>query len=173
MPNHGGVRPGAGRKKGTGPYSESTQVIRVPVSMIESVQQFVANKVKYHLPLFLSAVKAGFPSPADDFIEKKLDLNEHIIKHPAATYFVRVSGHSMIKAGIQDGDLLVVDRSIEPTPGKIVIAAIDGHLTVKRLKKHKGNVYLVAENEDFKPIKLTAEHDVLIWGVVIYVLHKT
>lgn len=123
------------------------------------------------IPLYASAVKAGFPSPADDFIEQYLDLNDHLIQHPAATFFVRASGESMINAGIHSGDMLVVDRSIEAAHGHVVIAAINGELTVKRLSRLGGKVQLVAENPDFAAIDLHSEQDVVIWGVVTHVIH--
>ncbi len=118
------------------------------------------------LPLFSSPVAAGFPSPADDHLEGKLDLNEHLIKHPTATYFLRVSGDSMMGAGIHDKDILVVDRSIEPRAGKIVIAVVEGEFTVKRLVRRGSKTLLVPENEAYSPIEITDEHDLMIWGVV-------
>lgn len=124
------------------------------------------------LPLFACAVPAGFPSPADDYMEGQLDLNEHLIRHPTATYFVRASGDSMIGAGIHPGDILVVDRSLEAVHGKIVIAAVDGHLTVKRLHKNASGTFLMPENKQYRPIKLNEEQDVVIWGVVTTVLHE-
>jgi DNA polymerase V len=113
-------------------------------------------------------VRAGFPSPADDYIESYLDLNSHLIAHPASTFFVRASGDSMIKAGIADGDLLIVDRSIEPTHGRIVIAAVNGELTVKRLSINKEYTQLVPENDNYPPINMTEELELVIWGVVIH-----
>ena len=113
----------------------------------------------------------NFSSPADDFLERHLDLNEYLIPHPSATYFVRVKGESMINAGIHDGDLLIVDRSVEPRDNKVVIAIIDGQLTVKRLKKHDHKFILVAENPTFPPIELNEESNVGIWGVVTNVIH--
>jgi DNA polymerase V len=130
----------------------------------------IINTTKY--PILTECVKAGFPTPADDFIENKLSLDELLIKHPSSTFFLRVSGNSMINAGIFSEDILIVDKSLEPTDGKIVIAALNGELTVKRIKKINGVLYLVAENSDFKPIKITEETEFLIWGVVISVIHK-
>lgn len=130
------------------------------------------NAMALELPLFASAVEAGFPSPADDYVEGKLDLNKHLIRHPAATFFLRATGHSMINAGIHPGDILVVDRSLEPRHGKIVIAALDGQLTVKRLHKTDQGNFLVPENDEFKPIKIEDGCDVVIWGVVTTVLHE-
>lgn len=167
----GGARPGAGRPKGQGKYKEATKPVRVPESMIDEVLEFVESR-GYQLPLYACAVQAGFPSPADDYMEGKLDLNKHLVKHPTATFFVKAAGESMIKAGIHPGDILVVDRSLEAKNGKIVIAAIDGQLTVKRLHKNGKGTYLMPENDDFKPIKLDKGNDVVIWGVVTNVLHE-
>jgi DNA polymerase V len=123
------------------------------------------------LPLF-SAVKAGFPSPADDFAEQMLDLNEHLIQHPAATFFVRVDGDSMTGAGISKGDILIVDRSIEATTGRIVIAVINGEFTVKRLKIENSAIFLVAEHPSYPPIRIEKEWDFQIWGTVTYTIHQ-
>lgn len=168
----GGKRAGAGRPAGSGRFGEKTRAVRLPESMIESVQAFVAHQ-GYKLPLYSSKVRAGFPSPADEFIEAKLDLNELLVKHPAATFFVRVAGDSMINAGINDGDILVVDRGLEPTVGKIVIAAVNGELTVKRLQKDKhGKFLLMPENPDYPPIIVNPESGAHIWGVVTNVIHS-
>jgi DNA polymerase V len=125
------------------------------------------------IPLYVSTVRAGFPSPADDYIECTLDLNNHLIKHPAATFFVRASGDSMVNVGIFSGDILIVDKSLEASHGKIVIAAIDGELTVKRLSCQNGCVQLHAENTAYPPIDITAEQSLVIWGVVTHVIHET
>lgn len=127
---------------------------------------------RFNLPLFQNPVVAGFPSPAEDEIDKKLDLNELLIKHPAATFFLRVSGSSMIKAGIHDRDILIVDRSVEPTHGKIVVAALNGELTVKRLQLDDDKVFLIAENDLFRPIEVTEGIELHIWGVVTNVIHS-
>jgi DNA polymerase V len=111
-------------------------------------------------------VSAGFPSPADDYLERDLDLNEYFIRHESATFFVRVSGDSMERAGILDNDVLVVDKSLEPRDGAIVIAVIDGELTVKRLRRRNGEVQLVPENPNYQPITILPEQEFLIWGVV-------
>lgn len=130
------------------------------------------TSTKIELPLFNTSVSAGFPSPADDFIDKKLDLNEHLIKNPAATFFLKVNGSSMENAGIFDGDILIVDRSLEPTEGKVVIGVVDGEFTVKRIVKKGKKVYLQPENENYKPIELTNDMDVKIWGIVTFAIHK-
>ena len=129
------------------------------------------SEIESSFPLALCHVEAGFPSPADDYIERSLDLNEHVIKHPSATYFVRASGDSMTGAGIFNGDLLIVDRSLEPVHGKVVIAEVDGQLTVKRLSKLKDRFSLQSENANYPPIELQEGNEVVVWGVVTHVLH--
>lgn len=124
------------------------------------------------LPVVCGSVAAGFPSPADDYIDGSMDLNEHLIAHPAATFFVRASGNSMINAGIHDGDLLIVDRAIQPADGSITIVAIDGELTVKRIAKRGGNLYLAAENSDYPDILVSTEADLHVWGVCRHVIHR-
>ncbi len=123
------------------------------------------------LPLYLESIAAGFPSPAADYVEGKLDLNEFLIKHPAATFIVRVTGDSMEGAGIHSQDLLVVDRSLEPVDGRIVIAVIDSELTVKRLRKKAGKIWLMAENAEYPPIPISDDATLVIWGVVTAVIH--
>lgn len=113
-------------------------------------------------------ISAGFPSPADDFIELTIDLNKHLIKHKDSTFFAKVKGHSMKNAGIFDGDLLIIDKSLAPQDGKIAICQIDGEFTVKRIKIENDVVWLIAENEDYKPIKVTEENELMIWGIVIH-----
>ncbi len=124
------------------------------------------------VPLYLSRVSAGFPSPADDYVESALDLNEYLISNPAATFMVRVSGDSMTGAGIQDGDVLVVDRSQDARPGKIVVAVLDGELTVKRLRKRNGKYVLVPENPAYSPIEVEMEQELFVWGVVTGVVRR-
>jgi DNA polymerase V len=119
----------------------------------------------------------GFPSPADDFIERSLDLNEQLVTNPIATFFVRASGNSMDGAGIHDGDLLIVDRSITPVHRSIVIAVIDGGLTVKRLSKRGDVALLLPEPSDvdqgaYSPIEVGLDTDVTIWGVVTWSVHR-
>lgn len=170
---HGGIRVGAGRPKGLGRYGEATKAMRVPISRVDDVYDFLNQSSHlYQIPLYTSSVRAGFPSPADDNIEQKLDLNSHVIKHPAATFFVKASGDSMIHAGIQSGDMLVVDRSLEATHGKIVIAAINGELTVKRLSKQHNRLQLLAENPNYKAIDISNDEEMVIWGVVTHVIHQ-
>lgn len=125
----------------------------------------------YKLPVFIGRLPAGFPSPADDYIEGKLDLNRHLIKHPAATFFVRVTGDSMLEAGIHSGDILIVDRSLEATDGNVIVAALDGELTVKRLYQRAQTIRLLPENKNYQPIDIHPHQSFEIWGVVTNVIH--
>ena len=117
-------------------------------------------------------MKAGFPSPADDHIEEKLDLNRLMIEHPAATFFLRVEGDSMENANIQPGDILVVDRALTPKNEQIVVAILNGEFTVKRMKTQEDRLFLLPENPRFPALEITAETDFQIWGVVTYIIHK-
>ncbi len=119
------------------------------------------------LPLYTSRPQAGFPAPGDDQIEKVLDINDLVVKHPAATFFVRVEGDSMVGAGIFSDDVLVVDRSITPKDGSIVVAAVYGELVVKRLSARGDTHILVSENEQYEPIHIGGNDDCFIWGVVV------
>ncbi|QEY31550.1 translesion error-prone DNA polymerase V autoproteolytic subunit [Synechococcus sp. RSCCF101] len=124
------------------------------------------------LPLPEESVAAGFPSPADDYIDVGIDLNEQLIRHPASTFFLRVSGESMTGAGIHHGDLLVVDRSLDPRPGRVVVAVLDGAFTLKRLVRRGGVLQLEAAHPDYPPLDLRRSGDVQLWGVAIYAIHQ-
>lgn len=124
------------------------------------------------LPCFDSKLTAGFPSPADDCLERPLDLHELVVAHPAATFFVRVQGDSMTGAGLNSGDLLVVDRSLEPKNGNIIVALLNGEFTVKRLKKIGKKIYLAPENPNYPTIEVAEESDFRVWGVVTYSVSK-
>ena len=124
-------------------------------------------------PVFLDSVSAGFPSPATDYMENKLDLNEYLIKHPAATFIVKAKGPSMSDAGILSGDLLIVDRSITPKSNDIVIASIFGDLTVKKLQKKENSLFLLSANSDYPSIQVKEEMECFIWGVVTYIIHES
>lgn len=130
------------------------------------------NRATLRLPLVTARVPAGFPSPADDYIEGKLDLNQHLIRHPAATFYVRAGGDSMLGAGIHNDDLLVVDRSLDPADGQVVIAVVNGEMAVKRVHKDGKRLFLMSENERFQPIEIREGDDFEIWGVVTAVIHK-
>ena len=132
----------------------------------------VEQKTSIKCPLFVCGVSAGFPSPADDHIDRKLDLNELLIQNPAASFFVRVAGDSMRDAGINHGDILVVDRSLEATSGKIIIGIVNGDLTVKRLVRNHSSCKLVAENPDYPPVEISEDMDFNVWGIVTSVIHQ-
>ena len=121
--------------------------------------------------MFIVTVPAGFPSPAEDYVEGPLDLNRHLIPHPAATFFVRVSGDSMIGAGIYSGDLLIVDRAVTAAHNSIIIAVLNGDLTVKRLYQVGSTLRLMPENPDYPPIEIYPGTDFEVWGVVTKVIH--
>ncbi|MEN8236272.1 MAG: translesion error-prone DNA polymerase V autoproteolytic subunit [Pseudomonadota bacterium] len=189
----GGKRINAGRPKGTGKYGEPTKPMRIPISKIDKVLAILINEndpmplnknqetqifkavanSKQQIPLYSSRVAAGLPAPATCEVEDTIDLNEHLLTNPTATYFVRATGESMIGAGIYPGDLLVVDCHMPAQSGRIVIALIDGELTVKRLFKDQGNnLFLMPENPDFEAIQINEEMDFMIWGVVTNTIHK-
>jgi len=127
---------------------------------------------KFRIPLLNDSVSAGFPSPADDYTEENIDLNEHLISNPFSTFFLRVKGESMINAGIKDKDLIIVDKSLIAKPGNIVIAMIDGEFTIKRLSIKNNELYLKAENHNYPDFSFKNHIDVQIWGVVIYSIHS-
>ncbi|QFZ91236.2 LexA family protein [Synechococcus elongatus] len=182
----GGARAGAGRPRGSGKYGEPTKAVRLPLSVIEQLPQLLDQQsprtplsevyrpkrgAVLELPLYQMPVSAGFPSPADDYIEQRLDLNRHLIKNPAATFMARVSGDSMIGVGIHDGDMIIVDRSLEPRDGQIVIAVLNGELTVKRLRQDRQRLFLQAENPNYPDLEITDGSAFQIWGVVTNVIH--
>jgi DNA polymerase V len=124
------------------------------------------------VPITETGIHAGFPSPAEDFIEMKLDLNKELVKNSNSTFYGRVRGNSMKDAGISDGDILVIDKSLEPRNNKIAVCFIDGEFIVKRIRIVKGEVYLVPANSEFKPIHIIEENSFMVWGIVTYVIHK-
>lgn len=179
---HGGARIGAGRPKGSGKYKEPTKAIRVPEGSITYIKEFLegypnvlevgtaaqASEIpKLEIPLFSSTVAAGYPSPAEDHIEDTLDLNDYMVQRPDSTFMLRVEGESMKNVGIMPDDILVVDRSLSAAHKKIVIAAVDGELTVKRLYHRGGLIKLLPENPAYPEIPIESESDLIIWGVVI------
>jgi len=178
----GGVRKGAGRKKDSGLYAEATKVVRIPISRISEVKNFLLNTKKTNfsiidfiqpsiqkpipITLFSHKVPAGFPSPADDHAESRLDLNEYLINQAESTFFVRIKGDSMVDAGILDNDIVIVDRSKSAAINDIVLASIDGEFTVKVLTKNNKGPYLMPANKEFKPIYIEEGSQFEIWGVV-------
>lgn len=124
------------------------------------------------IPFVSEGVSAGFPSPAADFMETSIDLNKELSENPLATFYIRVKGNSMIDAGINDKDVLVVDRSLEPRNNAVAICFVDGEFTVKRIQLEKDCLYLMPENSSYSPIKVTEENQLIIWGIVTYVIKK-
>ena len=139
--------------------------------LLTNPQPLQQRRLRLQLPLAGERVSAGFPSPADDYVDVGIDLNEQLIRHPTSTFFLRVSGHSMSGAGIHDGDLLVVDRSLDPRPGRIVVAILDGAFTLKRLARHRNRIRLEAAHPDYPALELHHCGEVQIWGVAIHVIH--
>jgi DNA polymerase V len=162
----GGKRAGSGRSL---TYGSKTKPIRVPEHLVDNVKAFIMNKLP--IPLYESHVSAGCPFPAEDQIEERVDIAAYLVKNQKSTFLVRSCGDSMIGAGIFDGDLLVVDRSLPHLHGKIVVASIDGGLTVKRLIIESGVQYLKPENEDYDVIQITENSNLHIWGIVTNVIH--
>lgn len=163
--SHGGKRPGAGRPKGKGPHGEATLPVRLPISMEKTFEKFIETR-GFRLPLYASNVPAGSPSFASGDIDKHTDLNTMLLPDPSHSFLLKVTGDSMINAGIFDGDILVVSKKQEAVSGKIVVATIDGQATVKRLKIEKKAVFLLPENEKYKPIKVQNFESLNIAGVV-------
>ena len=186
----GGLRNGAGRKVGTGKFGETTTVVRIPESQAPVIKDFLAayqrKKIKadidavtefewpvlyatpIKLPLYSSKVSAGFPSPAEDHVEKRLDPSEFLIDQKDATFFVTIQGYSMIDVGLLPGDKAVIDRSRQPVIGDIVLAVLDGEFTIKTLSRTDGAVRLLPANSTgaYSPIEITEEMNFEIWGVV-------
>ena len=199
MPS-GGKRVNAGRPSGQGPYGEKTKTILVPESAVTDIKTYLESRQqrvslslvplakmispiadvsrvdaandKILLPLVGPRVAAGFPSPADDYMEDYLDLNQLLISEKESTYLVRVKGESMINIGIFPNDILIVDRSRDPMDGDIVIAVLDGELTVKRLVIRGNRITLVAENKKFPPIVVREDQEFLVWGIVTHCIHS-
>ena len=185
--NWGGARQGSGRKKDTGYYGEPTKVMRVPKSRVYDIKDYLRraksnNVIDFILPetnlssnartLFEHKVAAGFPSPADEHAEKKLDLNDYLIGQKETTFFVRIKGDSMIDATIHDGDIVIVDRSKQAKIGDIVLASIDGEFTVKTLAKQGQLPRLLPANHQYPPIEIKPEMQFEIWGVVTGAVRK-
>ena len=136
------------------------------------MDSFDSATKKFRIPLLNDSVSAGFPSPADDYTEENIDLNEHLISNPFSTFFLRVKGASMVNAGIKDKDLIIVDKSLTARPGNIIIAMIDGEFTIKRLSIKNDELYLKSENHNYPDFSFKNHIDVQIWGVVIYSIHS-
>lgn len=134
---------------------------------------FVPNAdSKMEIPFISDGIKAGFPSPAADFDGTRISIDQIVVKNATATFYAKASGNSMIGAGIDDGDILVIDKSLEPQDGKIAVCFIDGEFTIKRIKVQENSLLLLPENPTFKPIEVTQENNFIIWGIVTYVVKK-
>ena len=192
LKGHGGKRPGSGRKA---KFGEPTTLMRVPESAKATVVDFLTelaekrktesswpshlipvklaeNPSRFKVPLFGHTIRAGFPSPADDYVADTLDLNDYLMPRKEASFLLRAKGESMVGVGIHDGDILVIDRSITPKCGSVVIATVDGQFTVKTLEKSRGKIRLLPANPDFEPIEFKDEQELQVWGVVTNVLHS-
>jgi DNA polymerase V len=117
---------------------------------------------------YIGRISCGFPSPADDHLDEAIDLNREYIKNKSSTYFGRVSGDSMIDAGLENGDLLIIDKSLKPKHGNIAVCFLDGDFTVKRIRIVKGKIWLMAENKNYQPIEITPDNELMIWGIVVH-----
>jgi DNA polymerase V len=143
----------------------------ISLQLKEAIEIFpIDTTIQLTLPLVETGISAGFPSPADDFLDAAIDLNEALIKNKTATFYGRVKGDSMTGVGIDDGDLLIIDKSLKPITGKIAVCFIDGDFTVKRIRIDKDFIWLIAENKKYQPIKVTKENDFVIWGIVTNVI---
>lgn len=190
----GGPRLGSGRKKGSGKYQGfKTKVKRIPIEREEEIDMLlkfpkklkpeqgrtkvdkvfsVSTATASPQIMYSTLVAAGLPSPTEDYSEGKIDLNDHLLQNPESTFFVRVSGDSMIDVGIHPNDLLIVDRSLRPASGRVIIAVINGELTVKRLiKKENKKLFLMPENPNYPILEITEDMEFMIWGVVTNVIH--
>lgn len=185
-PSHGGKRPGAGRKSR---FAEPTRPVRIPESQVEVVLDFVRaragqgkTRLRFVLPVevadrvelsvFASGVRAGFPSPAEDYVEHRLDLND-LVLHKEATYYAWVEGDSMVDLNIHDGDLMMIDKAVEPEMGDIVVAEVDSQFTVKRLGEHDGVPCLLPGNPSYPVIAINPDIGITLWGVVVRLIRDT
>lgn len=171
LQTQGESRRRAGRPKGSGKYGEATKAVRIPLSLVDRVSVFLERNGML-APLYDDRIQAGFPSPAEDAPAEMLDIAKYLVPNPPATFFIRVTGESMRDAGVFPGDILIVDRSLEATNGDVVVAAVDGEFTVKRLFKTRNRVELRPENRRFSPIVLNEESELIVWGVVKRVIHN-
>jgi len=167
----GGKRKGAGRPKGTGKFGEPTKAVRLPISMIDQIMGFIDRKGLAY-PLYSTKVQAGYPAQAEEIPAERFNLTSFLVPNPAATFFVRVAGDSMTGAGIFSNDLLIVDKSLEPKNGDVVVAVVNGEFTVKRFVVKNKKIELKPENSKFATIKISNESELNIWGVVKNVIHS-
>lgn len=169
----GGYRKGSGRPTGSGKWGEDTKVVRVPASKVDAVKAMVSGEVEWPtLPLFANTVQAGAPVLAEEQIDAQVNLHEHLIRKPEASFFARAQGESMRDIGIFDGDMLVVEQQAEAKHGDIIVASVDGAMTVKRLNHNGNQIQLLSENKDFSPIEINEGVDFAIIGIVTSVIHQ-
>lgn len=167
----GGKREGAGRPKGTGRFGEKTKAMRVPESMVDDILDLIGNG-GHSVPLYASTVSAGQAFTADDSVEQNINLGSYLVPNPTNSFLVKVTGDSMLNAGIHHDDMLVVDRQENARNGQVVIARINGEITVKRFEKSTNGITLMPENDDFTPIEVGSDDDFAIYGVVTNVVHS-
>lgn len=148
----------------------SAKVISITSQALEFIVFEYLESIE--IPLFASYVSAGFPSPADDYLEDRIDIGKHLIQNPTSTYMMRVKGSSMVDANIHDGDILVIDKSLKASDGMPVVCFLDGEFTVKTFKTVEGKAFLMPANPAYQPIEVTEDMDMRVWGVVAWVLHK-
>ncbi|WP_439882308.1 LexA family protein [Pontibacter sp. MBLB2868] len=148
----------------------STKVIPIRSRLLETYS--ITDLPGVEIPVYASYVSAGFPSPADDYLEDRIDLSKYLIQNPTSTFMMRVKGNSMMDAQINDGDMLVIDKALKPADGYPVVCFLDGEFTVKTFKLTDGKAYLVPANPAYKAIEITDEMDMRVWGVVVWILHK-
>ncbi|SFH41076.1 LexA family protein [Pontibacter chinhatensis] len=148
----------------------SAKIIPIDSHLLEQLSFDYLEGIE--LPLFASYVSAGFPSPADDYLEGRIDLGKYLIQNPTSTFMMRVKGSSMVEANIHDGDILVIDKSLKASDGMPVVCFLDGEFTVKTFRKVGNKAYLMPANPAYKPIEVTEEMDIRVWGVVVWILHK-
>lgn len=168
-PQHGGRRKGSGRPKGTGNWGEETWPLRIPLSLYDFVKEFLETSA-YSLPLYASRIPAGHPTLTVNDLEDRLRLSKLLLRNPQTTFLLQVTGDSMINAGIDDGDMIFVDHGLEPASRNIVVASINGEVTVKRLHKTKNKTSLLPENTRYEPIDITKNDELVIHGVVTKIL---
>lgn len=173
MTKRGGKRTGSGRKEGSGRYGEPTELMRIPKSFVGRIREQIAQKKLFQgIPLYLSPVPAGLPNWLEDDVDEYIDLNNYLIRDPGQTFVVIARGNSMVEANILNGSALIVDRSIKPRHGHIVIASIDGEITIKRFCKSENSIFLKPENKKYKPIKINKDSLFQILGVVTFILNE-
>lgn len=165
----GGHRHGAGRPKGTGKFGEKTIPLRVPESLLNAVNELLEGE-GYEVPLYSSKVAAGAPDVADSYVDRMINLASFMVRNPKDTFCVQIQGESMINAGINPDDIVVVDRRLEPRNGKIIVAAVNGELTIKQLKMHGSNIMLMPANDRYEPIVIGDDTDFHIWGVATNII---